>query len=280
MRPIPALALCASLLCAAPAMAALTHRYSFNDGTANDSVGGAHGVLVNGAPVTGGRLAFDPAVNTGFNSNPATGQYLDLPNNIAGTRVFTLEVWTTYRGGSRWQRILDFGNNSSGVEILPSDKTTLGYHGVGFIILSPRNGLNFPVAQVSVHTSGGDEDTDWVGANFELTRNVEHHIVFGHDPDAGIDSLWIDGQLAGLTEAEHDASVADYRNYWLGRSNFQQDAFYNGTINEFRIYDHRLTIGEVSANFAAGPDVLVPEPSALAPVAVGALGLLRRRRSA
>jgi len=29
-----------------PAGAAMTHRYSFNDGTANDSVGTAHGVLV------------------------------------------------------------------------------------------------------------------------------------------------------------------------------------------------------------------------------------------
>ena len=34
---------------------ALTHRYSFNDGTAADSVGTAHGVPINGARIAGGR---------------------------------------------------------------------------------------------------------------------------------------------------------------------------------------------------------------------------------
>ena len=38
------------VVAAAPAGAALTHRYSFNDGTANDSVGNAHGVPVRRSP--------------------------------------------------------------------------------------------------------------------------------------------------------------------------------------------------------------------------------------
>ena len=40
----------AVLVVVAPAFAgaALTHRYSFNDGTARDSAGAAHGVAVNG----------------------------------------------------------------------------------------------------------------------------------------------------------------------------------------------------------------------------------------
>jgi hypothetical protein len=36
--------------------AALTHEYSFNDGTADDSVGGVNGVLMGGASVSGGQL--------------------------------------------------------------------------------------------------------------------------------------------------------------------------------------------------------------------------------
>jgi hypothetical protein len=276
MRPSHAIAIGLVLLCAATAQAALTHRYSFNDGTANDSVGAANGVLVNGASVSNGQLVFSPNVNTGFNSNPATGQYVDLPNNIAATRALTLEAWTTYRGGSNWQRIADFGNNSSGKEILPSDKTTLGYYGVGFIMLTPSNTFFDPIAQISVNSSGGP-DTDFVGAvDTPLTQNVQHHVVFTHDPDAGLNALWVDGKRLGQSVAQYDSSGMDYKNYWIGRSNFQQDAFYNGTINEFRIYNHGLTAAEVAANYARGADA-VPEPAVAAVLALAAGAMILRR---
>lgn len=67
------------------ATAGLTHRYSFNDGTANDSVGHANGALMNGATVGGGQLLFDPGINNGSN-NPSTGQFVNLPSNILFTR--------------------------------------------------------------------------------------------------------------------------------------------------------------------------------------------------
>jgi len=278
MRPSHAIAFGLVLFCAAAAEAALTHRYSFNDGTANDSVGTAHGVLVNGATVSNGQLVFDPNVNTGFNSNPATGQYVDLPNNIAATRAVTLEAWTTYRGGSNWQRIADFGNNSSGKEIVPSDKATVGYYGVGFIMLTPSNTFFDPVAQISVNSSGGP-DTDFVGAvNTPFAQNVRHHIVFTHDPDAGVNALWVDGNKLGQSVAQFDSSGMDYKNYWIGRSNFQQDAFYNGTIDEFRIYDQGLTAAQVVANYVSGPNA-VPEPAAASlALAAAALALRRPRR--
>ena len=266
-----------ALLCATTvARAELTHRYSFNDGTANDSVGSAHGLLVNGASVSGGQLVFDPAVNNGFNISPATGQYVDLPNNIARTRALTLEAWTTYRGGPAWQRIADFGNIESGAELLPSNKTTVGYFGKGFIMLTPSNGNGHPIAQISVNSWGGSGDTDFVGATQRLPQNVEQHIVFSHDPVARVDALYVNGVEWGRTTAEYDSSVMSYLNYWIGRSQFHQDPFYNGTINEFRIYDHGLTAAEVQASFARGPDV-VPEPGALSVLIASAAPLLLRR---
>jgi MYXO-CTERM domain-containing protein len=279
MRSLYAFAVCALLTFPGGLHADLTNRYSFNDGTASDSVGSAHGTLVNGAAVQNGQLVFSPTVNTGFNSNPATGQYVDLPNTIARTRALTIEAWTTYRGGSNWQRIADFGNNSSGRELPPADKTTVGYLGIGFIILTPSNTFGHPIAQISVNSSGGGEDTDFVGATSPLPQNVEQHVVFSHDPDAGVDALYVNGVLWGQSTAEFDTVDTNYLNNWIGRSNFQQDAFYNGTINEFRIYDHGLTAAQVRANFALGPNV-VPEPSFGLVGAAAAAGftLLRRRR--
>jgi hypothetical protein len=277
MRIHPALVVCALVFPAASVQAGLTHRYSFNDGTANDSVGTAHGVLVNGPTVQNGTLVFNPVTNDGINTNPATGQYVDLPNNIAKTRAYTMEAWTTFRGGAPWQRIADFGNNSWNMEILPTDKTTIGQEGNGFMFLSPSNRFGHPVAQLSVNSWGGSSDTDFVGAVAPLPQNTEVHIVYSHDPDTGVDALYVNGALWGQAVADHDASGMNYLNYWLGRSQFHADPFYNGTINEFRLYDNGLTGAQVLQNFSFGPNV-VPEPGAL-PLLALLLPMLRRRRT-
>src|SRR5689334_16732069 len=98
-----------SLSFSSGAFGALTHRYSFNDGSANDSVGHINGTLMNGATVSGGQLVFDPAVNNG-SASPSTGQYVNLPSNILFTHSFTIEAWATENSSTPWQRILDMGN--------------------------------------------------------------------------------------------------------------------------------------------------------------------------
>jgi hypothetical protein len=44
-------------------------------------------------------------------------------------------------------------------------------------------------------------------------------------------------------------------NNWLGRSQWP-DPVFDGLFNEFRIYDHALTPGEVGADFIVGPDAV------------------------
>ena len=64
---------------------------------------------------------------------------------------------------------------------------------------------------------------------------------------------------------------------FIGRSDFDGDNATAGSVDEFRIYDNAQSASAIAADFAAGPNV-VPEPSSLAFVAIGALGLLARRR--
>ena len=61
------------------ASATLRHLYTFNDGTANDSVGTAHGTLFGGAAVSGGEVQLlGGPTNTLDTSANNMGPYVDL----------------------------------------------------------------------------------------------------------------------------------------------------------------------------------------------------------
>jgi len=248
------------------ARADVTHRYSFNDGTANDSVGGANGTLVNGASVSGGRLVL---ANDGFNTSPASGQYASLPANILQTPAFTLEAWFTCNGGYPWQRILDLGNS------VPDP--VHGMIGQGFIILTEQAG-GWPLGQISINSWGDPADTDLVVGNKPFPVGGEHCLAYIHNTAAAQEQLFLDGILVGTSFAHVNPATANYSNFWIGRSQFSQDPFYNGSIDDLRTYNNALAANQILANYQAGPDVLpVPEPPSLALLAVGGLSLLVRR---
>src|SRR3954454_25078341 len=80
--------------CGSPASAVLVNKYTFNNNTANDSVGGQNGVVVDNtgiATYTGG--AINLSGNNGAGSNqdftqPATvGAFVDLPNGVFTSAV-------------------------------------------------------------------------------------------------------------------------------------------------------------------------------------------------
>jgi len=109
------------VLIASPAFAVLTNKYTFNDGTANDSVGGQNGTVfgTNGS-FSNGQLVL---ANTGEGSqNPGTtGAYLDLPNHLisnaalsGGTNSVSVELWITMLQNRDWAAAFTAGNSIHG----------------------------------------------------------------------------------------------------------------------------------------------------------------------
>jgi hypothetical protein len=257
------------------AQAYMTHRYSFNNGTANDSLGGLNGTLVNGATVSGGNLVFNPLINDGLNSNIATGQYVFLPGNPVHSRNFTIETWVTYQGGNQWMRIVDFGNS------VPNGNPPPEFIGQGFLMIAANP--TYLLGQISLTDWGGAGDTDAVFGGSGLPIGSEHQVAYVHNLDAGVEQLFLDGQVISTSTASGDPSTTDYHNFYIGRSMFSWDPFFHGSIDELRTYDNALSPAQVQFDAQAGPNgalAVAPEPASIGMLGASTLGLLLRRRRA
>jgi hypothetical protein len=259
-------AACALLVAATGAQAALKHKYTFNTMSAADSVGTAHGTVVDPTGITsytqGGRLNLSAINGENSNQTPfAAGAFVDLPNGTVtgafqtGTlRAATFETWITVETHRNWAEIYAFGTSNGG------EGSSISGSDTDYITLIPANGAGSGTLWTVGHPAfGGDAPAD---AGVVLPMGVQQHIisVFDHNNTAagpnGTITQYLNGQPAGTTaihpNLQLDAMVDN--NNWLGRSQWP-DPLFDGYFDEFRIYDHALTAEEVTNNFATGPEI-------------------------
>jgi alpha-L-arabinofuranosidase len=227
---------------AAPATT-LIHRYSFNDGTANDSVGTNNGTFYNTsgeASISGGQL----------NLAGLSGDYVDFgPGIITTTNITTgaisFEAWATFNPvNGAWARLFDFGNIS-------------GSSGGNYIFLTPCNAANGGNTRLAVSdTMPGGSGEVGVDMNSLLGQtNVQVVVVFNPTPARQFLGLYTNGVLAASTSTG-GTSIASLNDdfSFLGHSLWSSDAWLNGSINEFRIYNGELNEFQIAADFLAGPN--------------------------
>jgi hypothetical protein len=230
-----------SLLLATPVTkAALTHEYSFNDSitstNAVDSVGGATGALYPGASYPGdGTVSLDGA--SGFVYLPD-----DIISNYTSVAV---EIWTTPTSNPVWARLFDFGTNQGG-------KGTGGAGGTG------GNGLTWFYICLNDGVSGSyrfDINPGQAMTGPQPAAGQNHMLVCTIDAVAQTASLYDNGQIVayatGFTATPQ--AVGHTFNDYIGRSQFP-DPYYNGSIDEFRIYNNAVNPVQVEADFEAGPN--------------------------
>lgn len=283
------------LLGGSAASAALTHRYSFTT-DASDSVGGANGTLMNSATVSGGALQLN---NPNFSGPSTAGGYLSLPPSILpSSGSVTLEEWFTFTGSGFFTEGWTFSNNANDTNI---PNATNGQY-LMFTISAPQGGPNTGsaggshIAQSLAGYQGppaGETDayetTPGIGAGGGgyLDDGETFFEATVIDASAGTLSYYLydesAGGVGGLQETIPAISLSsyDFTNAYLGRSAFAGDNSTSGAIDEFRVYNNAQSPAAIAADYAAGPNVVlpVPEPASLAMLAgLTAIGCLRRRR--
>jgi hypothetical protein len=189
----------------------------------------AHGRLMGNAIVTNGalQLAGTP------------GDYVNLPGGlVSSSSAVTIEFWATFGANGNGARVFDFGNIS-------------GSAGQNFLFFTPNNSTGGQ--RLGLSTAGGTVNFD-VAGSFD---NRTLHVVCITDPINGYTAIYTNGVLEAAQSSSLPAlSGVSMAWSFIGRSLFSADAWLNATIDEFRIYDGRLTPEEIAANDAFGPDAL------------------------
>jgi len=255
-------ALLIGVVFAGAAQGEMMHRYDFLSDV-QDSIGGAHGILVDPlsiATFAGGRLHLNNSGIENSNQSPFTvGAYVNLPNGIISALgpVATFEIWTTYRGNNSWEQIYSFGINGGG-----EDQATClsGPNPTAFVMLCPQD--NAGVLRFQEYPGGVIQDST------RLQSDVEEVLFLTFDSD-GVMTAYRNGQLIGSATTVNSLPNLNDVNNWLGRSQCG-DPLYEGAYNELRIYNEIRSEYELKADLLAGPDA---SPASVVYPADGATGV-------
>jgi hypothetical protein len=158
--------------------------------------------------------------------------YASLPIGplISSLKSSTFATWVDFsNAGGTWQRIFDFGTG-----------TTMN------MFLTPRTGATGPM-RFAITIGGGGAPEEQASAPGTLPRGWHHIAVTMNASAPASNTLYLDGVAVATNTAAtlSPSSLGNTTNNWLGRSQYPADAYFNGALDDFRIYDYALTAAEV-----------------------------------
>jgi len=210
----------------------LKAHYKFEN-NANDSIGTNNGTA-SGSPVyTAGKIG--QAIDL-----DGTDDYVTLPSGLLNIEDITIAAWVYWDGGSNWQRIFDFGNNTTQYMFLTpqSASATLRF------AITTSSGPGEQMLETTALSTG-----QWVHIAFTLSFNMGRLFVNGVP------------RTSNFAMTINPSDFNPGQNY-IGKSQYTNPLF-NGRIDDFRIYNYALTTSDIamlSAGNANNPPYFTSDP--------------------
>ena len=194
---------------------------------ASDASGHARDAALVNAPAFGaGKLDNALALVAG------SSQYATLPaSSLQGLGAVTIMAWVKPATVAQFSRVFDFGTS-----------TTPGSTSGAYLFLSPNVGN---VLRFAITTSGYNNEKQ-ISGTATLATGVWSHVAVTLDGSVG--RLYLNGAQVGMNSSMTltPASLGTLANLYLGKSQFSADPYFNGALDDFRIYGHAMGAAELA----------------------------------
>jgi hypothetical protein len=170
----------------------------------------------------------------GTDPNVADAQYAQISEGWAGGyKDITISAWVYSSGGSNWNRILDFGNDTNNYMFLCINPGSVNRQ-VRFAVKVAGNEQSVSSAAEAL------PDNTWTYVTATLSNNTGR--------------IYINGELAGTNTSMtlDPVSYGPSVNNWIARSQWGAgDGYFNGMLDDLKIYNYALTTEQVAQDYLA-----------------------------
>ncbi|MBN2351473.1 MAG: LamG domain-containing protein [Spirochaetales bacterium] len=216
----------------------LKHSWTFDDGTAKDSVGGADGTLMGGAAVKEGALIL---------SN--LRQWMKMPAGAIALNTYkevTIEAW-----------FISSKNANASYHMLAFFGETVNNQGANYYFITPARGDDKSRAAISCGVTNNAWSAESGADGPEYDDGRLHHMV--STVNAKEITLYINGVMTAGTPLDSANSLAGISPdaAYLAKSGYEADDTWLGKILEFNIYNRALSADEIHSLFLKGQSSVV-----------------------
>ena len=190
---------------------------------ADASGNGNAATLVNGAAWVAGHSGNAVALD-------GVDDYVSLPDNLLTDLAdFTVAAWVWWDASRTWARIFDLGSGTG-----------------HYMMLTARDGRGVMRFAITTDYGVGEQSISGTAA---LPTGQWVHVAVTLSGSTG--TLYVNGAVAGTNTAMAHSPfrLGSTNQNWIGRSQYENDPYFNGKIDDFRIYRGALSAAEVLALF-------------------------------
>ena len=189
--------------------------YPFNS-DAHEHLGHYNGTLKNSTVITN-----EPGRGNVLNLDGHTN-YVLVPDPVANCS--TIAAWVKWNGGAVWQRVFDFGTDTT-----------------NYFFLTPLASSGKMRFAITTKSSGGEQQIDAATA---MPTGSWCHVAVTLDGKKGL--LYLNGDPVGTNSS---LTIRPWqtlaKNNYLGKSQFPADPLFSGEIGSFRIFGRALGGAEI-----------------------------------